>query len=51
MQTQEYAKGRAVDIVGDMSAPTVLLHAEELDPGYYDGALPVPGPRRRRRSK
>ncbi|HWM59353.1 MAG TPA: thiamine pyrophosphate-binding protein, partial [Pseudonocardia sp.] len=28
----------------EQSAPTVLLHAEELDPGYYDGALPVPGP-------
>jgi predicted esterase len=32
MQIQEYAKGRAVDLVGDMSAPTVLLwHGMQTD--------------------
>jgi dienelactone hydrolase len=32
MQTQEYAKGRAVDLIGDMTAPTVLLwHGMQTD--------------------
>ncbi|PRC48713.1 esterase, partial [Mycobacterium sp. ITM-2017-0098] len=32
MQTQEYAPGRSVDLVGDMSAPTVLLwHGMQTD--------------------
>lgn len=32
MQTQEYANGRAADLIGDMSAPTVLLwHGMQTD--------------------
>jgi dienelactone hydrolase len=32
MQTQEYAKGRAADLFGDMSAPTVLMwHGMQTD--------------------